>query len=194
MKTTIYVLSVVILLLSINSALALDECTGTIKYSDTPCSLLLPIANGYVSCISVNMTVFNVSSQIYNQSMLATSNPSLCNATFNITTPGTYTLQYTNGNFTDTGSIIVEGSGMEWLIYLAAALGLVLFIIAYLSRDKNILTLSGMMFMITGIILIATGFGSIQNVWTTSVGMIILGMGMIVVVVPNVEFIQRIMG
>jgi vacuolar-type H+-ATPase subunit I/STV1 len=117
----------------------------------------------------------------------------LCNATFNISTPGTYTLLYSNGNFTDTGSIIVEGSGMEWLVYLAAALSIALFIIAYLSKDPNLLTLCGMMFLITGIILIAVGFGSIQNVWTQSVGMIVFGIGAIFLVVPNLDWIEQMM-
>ncbi len=190
MKYATIILIVAICMAS--SVMAIEECTSPINYNEVPCFTLLAISSS-ISCAPINMTVYNNTDSIYNMSMLETSNPSLCNATFNISTPGTYTLLYSNGNFTDTGSIIVEGSGMEWLVYLAAALSIALFIIAYLSKDPNLLTLCGMMFLITGIILIAVGFGSIQNVWTQSVGMIVFGIGAIFLVVPNLDWIEQMM-
>lgn len=183
----------ILLILSISMASAIEECTQNINYADIPCIVYLGITN-YTSCSAINLTVYNSTSEIYTIKMSSIINPNLCNATFNQTDAGTYTLRYSDGNFTDTGSIIVEGSKMEWLIWLAAALGSMLFVIAYLSKDRNLLTLCGFMYGVTGVMIVALGYGSIQNVWTDAIGMIVFGVGAIFMVVPNVEFFADILG
>lgn len=80
----------------------LDECKGVTDKTDIPCYILLPY-NG--NCTIQAITYYNNASTNLGTFSLAQYNPIKCNSTFNYTTLGTYTFNFTTG---ETGSIILQ--------------------------------------------------------------------------------------
>jgi len=106
----------------------LDECKGTVAQDEVPCYLLLTFNASPLICGEHEVSVYNISTFVYNQP-LANYSIFKCNATFNITDLGTYVFRFSTG---DTGSIIVEEGLMNFfnlMVYIVFVVIMMVFIV-----------------------------------------------------------------
>lgn len=96
---------------------ALDECKGKVDPGDVPCLIFLPTPT---SCGSVSVDVYE-DNNFLDTKVMHQYTGFYCNATFNYSTPGTYTFEYSTG---DTGSLTVEVNKMIIASLLLIPLGL----------------------------------------------------------------------
>ena len=153
---------------------ALEECQGTMSIDDIPCHILLPINQTVTPCILINVSYYNGSVNIYNQTM-TTYNSFLCNSTFNITTVGSYVFYYSTD---DSGSIIVtEGIKMIYLLYFITGIIIMMAIYAYMTEDVVFSTISAMGLVILGLYIFTNGFNALNNSLTDFLSLIFVALG-----------------
>jgi len=167
LKKKLFVFSIIFLFL-VSLVTALEECEQIQDSDDVPCMLLLPYVD---DCTNINVSIYLNSSDLgYNQTMSTYAN-NVCNATFNQTTLGSYTIHYYTGgawfNPTDTWSLTVtEGSKMIYLFYFGLAATLALLILGLVKEEYVFLSLSGLGFFLMGVYIFMYGFSTLNNLMT----------------------------
>lgn len=187
MKKTILILLVLI----IPIAYALDNCKGTMFQQDIPCLLLLPVNQSVTPCNTLDVLVYNNGSTLLYTQTMAIYNPFKCNATFNQTTFGTYTFQYGTG---DTGSITIEEDEFQQY-YLYLAILLVFFILVIVGHLKDIgefIMIAGILAMVIGINIFNNGFPNLTNVFLrNAIVLVIWGVGAYLILAPAMRFFEE---
>lgn len=165
------ILFLLIFLVPLVSAALDDECKGTITNDEVPCQIFLDNSN----CSAQDVTFFfNGSTQLDTRSM-DTYNPFLCNQTFNYSTLGTYSGNYTSG---DAFTIIVEeGNKLILLLYFSIALLFGLLILGMTQQDPMFTAISGIGFVILGVWMAINGFSVLNNLVTQGISIIFIGVG-----------------
>jgi len=187
----LFVFSIIFLFL-VSLATALEECEQIQDNDDIPCMLLLPYVD---DCSNVNVSIYLNSSDLgYNQTMTLYAN-NVCNATFNQTTLGSYTIHYYTGgawyNPTDTWSLTVtEGSKMIYLFYFGFVASLAFLIIGLAKEEYVFLSLSGLGFFIMGVYIAMYGFSTLNNLMTWLMASIFWGIGGYVLLKTQLDNIQ----
>lgn len=127
-------LLILFLFLSFTFVYSLDNCAGsTVQIDKVPCLILLPFNQTNLNCENYNVEIWNDSNFIYSQVLSNYSPNFMCNATFNQTAIGTYTLKWSTG---DTGKITIEVGYMNLLIgIIFLALILIFTILVHKTRD-----------------------------------------------------------
>ena len=185
MKTIIYVF-ISIVLISIVSAL--DECKGTIFDTDVPCLIFLPYNN---DCTSVEMYVYSNGSTLLDFRYMYQYNPFTCNTTFNYSTYGTYTFNYSTG---DTGSITVEEDvNNRYYLYVVALIAfLSLLGLGYWLEESMFVILSGMLSIVIAINLYVNGFPNLTNEFLKhSIIIVLTGIGFYFMIAPSLEDLKE---
>lgn len=178
LKNKLLVYSFIFLFL-VSLATALKECEQVQDSDEVPCMLLLPYVD---DCSNVNVSIFLNSSDLgYNQTMSKYANK-VCNATFNQTELGVYTVHYYTGgawyNPTDTWSLTVQGgSKMIYLFYFGLAASLAFLILGLVKEEYVFLSLSGLGFFIMGVYIAMNGFSTLNNLMTWLMASIFWGIG-----------------
>ena len=165
---------------------AIDECKGTMHNNEVPCLLLIENSSSN-PCSTMTVSIYsNESGLIYTQQMDQYS-PFLCNGTFNITTYGTYTHQYSSK---DTGSIIIEEDvdNRYYLYVITLIIFFILFGLGYKLEDPNFIIISGMVAIVMAINLFLNGFPNLVNEFLKNgIVIVLFGIGAYLVLVPSIE-------
>lgn len=158
------IIFIVLILLPIVTAL--DECKGTITTEESPCIIIIPFEN----CSQIEIAFYNNESTFLDQRVMTEYSPFTCQATFNYSTPQTYTFNYTTG---DSGSIIVEEEEMlrffnlgVYALFLIAVFVLTLFMHKYKDEGGTAIVYGTFAAAISLIMvgMIASGFELVRNV------------------------------
>lgn len=125
----------IVMILLVPLVFSLDECKGVMTTEDIPCLVFLPVTNG---CGPIELEFFRDTTFLETRDM-GTFTPFLCNTTFNFTTLGTYSFNYSTG---DTGTIILEEDRMlnifQLLVYtFLTALAITLLVLMHKFRDEQ---------------------------------------------------------
>jgi len=185
-KTTI--IEIVSLILSISLVYSLDECKGTMLTNEIPCLVLLPYTD---DCTTVGIRFYRNGSTLLGDRLMAQYSPFACNQTFNYTSFGTYTFNYSSG---DSGSIVIEeDENQELYLYLFAFfVYFVLVGIGYWKEEGTFLMIAGILAMIIGINIFNNGFPNLTNEFLkNSMVVIIWGVGAITLFFPIMEFFEN---
>lgn len=140
MKRRVPIIILFFLVFTSFSVLALEECKGTIVQEDAPCFIFLSFNATTTSCNTISVDFLNISTLIYTQTM-DQYNSFTCNATFNISSLGTYTFNYNGVSFMDSGSITVEVGNLNFfnitvfLVFMGIILIFVIFM--HIFRDSS---------------------------------------------------------
>lgn len=186
MKKTI--LLIIISLVLINVVSALEECESVMETNDIPCLILLPYTG---NCTTMGMRFYNNGSTLLDDRIMAQFNPFYCNQTFNFTTFGSYTFNYSTG---DTGSILVQGDeNQQYYLYIVALI--VFFVLAgigYWLDEGVFIMVSGVLAMVIGINLHNYGFPNLTNDFLRqAIVLVIWGVGAYLILVPAMKFFEE---
>jgi len=185
-----WILIILMALFLVNTVIALDNCKGIMHTNDIPCLLLLPVNTSETACNTLNVSVYNVSTLLYIQTMHE-YNPFKCNATFNHTDFGTYTGQYGTD---DTFTLIVEEDETQE-VYLYVFSLVIFFILVGIGYSKEIaefVMIAGILAMIIGIVLVIYGFPNLTSVFLkNSIAVIFWGVGAYLILEPAMDFFER---
>lgn len=123
-----------LLFILINFVSALDNCKSSfLTPEDVPCLILLPVIEN-TNCSTITASIYSNFNIIYSQQMYNYS-PVMCNATFNQSVAGTYTIKYSTG---DTAKFTIGVNEMNlWIgmFFLGAILTFV--ILMHKTRDVH---------------------------------------------------------
>jgi len=177
----------IILIIFSFTVFAFDGCKDSIMSSDDiPCLLLLPFNESVLNCSVYSVSIYKGETFLYSNNLSNFSNNFMCSAINTQTAKGTYTAHYSTG---DTADWVVEGgTKMIWILYLAVAFFMALFLIALWQKDANLGAISGMGFFCTGLFVfllvkgtvVVSGFTLESNMLTETLAIIILGFGMFI--------------
>lgn len=182
------IIHLIVFLLAIFIASALDECKTEVDVDEVPCELLLPINVSITDCNTINLTIFSNATQVESQFMNQKTT-FICAGNFSQKTIGSYTFSYSNG---DSGSLTVtEGIILELLLYFVLAFALVLLGFAIWREDTNFAIYSGFIFMVLGIFMFTEGFSTLSNFITKSISFIFIGLGIYLVWRASIENIDE---
>lgn len=184
-----YSLLFLILLVSFSTIIyaEYDNCKGTIRSEDVPCHILLPYNISTLVCTNVVAGVYNITDNIYNQTMTA-YNDFFCNATFNQSSVGTYTILYSTG---DTGTIVVEeGNKMIYLLYFALVVIIGLFVVGQYWEMYEFVSISGILTLCFGIFVFMNGFNGLQNLIVEAISIIAILIGFYFFIGPVLEYLE----
>ena len=154
----------ILFLLFLSFSYAIEECKGTVTIKEIPCILLLPLNTSNTNCSTIEVSLYNESNNLFNET-LSEYNEFNCNGTFNVSTYGTYTFMYSNG---DSGSITVIKEADE-MVSLSITLFIMLiniaiFILPFFIKLENlvwqniirkIFWIGGLAFLVLNISIIA---------------------------------------
>lgn len=181
-------------LLFIQIAYGIEECKGTILNTESPCYVLLPVNTTLTDCSSLNMSIYkNSSINIYNQTM-SQYTPFLCNATFNQTNYGTYTIYYSTG---DSGSIIVEEDvdNRYYFYIIVVAAFAILLSIGLWREDHVFVIISGMLLIVLSLNLFFNGYPNLTNEFLKNGIIIVLaGIGFYLILAPTITYFENFGG
>jgi len=164
-----------------------DECKGQMYIEDSPCNIFLP--KGDLNCSQHNISVYHNSTNIYNLT-LTDYNSVYCNATFNITTVGTYTFAFSTG---DSGSInITEGYRMILLYFFVLTILIGLIVAAIVYEDTFFSTMASFGMMAVGVFIHINGFSSLSNLVTDFLALLFI-LGGFYFLVPLFEYTQNLL-
>lgn len=186
MKLTIIFLLMLMFLTSI--VIALDECKGTMFTNEIPCLVLLPYTN---DCTTIGIKFYTNGSTLLDNRLMSQYSPFICDQTFNYTSFGTYTFNYSTG---DSGSIVVE-EDEEQQYYLYVVVLMIFFILVGLGYWKGegiFVMMAGMLAMIIGIVIYIYGFPNLTNEFLkNSITVVIWGVGAYLILEPAMDFFER---
>ena len=115
---------------------------------------------------------FNYTLDQYNTSILGTYTVrTVCYDGYNVI-PGGYTFEVTTTGKYDDLSF--------WISLIIVIFALVVLLLAYMFDSIYIAFMSGALFIISGVMIYLKGFGSIQDMYTNAIGIVLLGFGLIV--------------
>ena len=180
---------IILALITIPIAIALDNCKGTMFQQDIPCLLLLPVNQSTTPCSTLDVSVYSNATLLYTQEM-AIYNPFKCNATFNQTSFGTYTFQYGTG---DTGTIVVEeDDNQQFFLYIASFVALLSLVgLGFWKHEGVFIMIAGILSMIIGINIFINGFPNLTNDFLRNgMTLIMWGIGAYLIMLPGMEFFE----
>ncbi len=185
-KTTIA--GIVTLILLIPLIYSLDECKGTMLTNEIPCLVLLPYTN---DCTTIGIRFYNNGSTLLDDRLMSQYSPFTCNQTFNYTSFGTYTFNYSTG---DTGSIVIEEDEVQQY-YLYVVVLIIFFILVglgYWKEEAIFVMMAGILAMIIGIALFNYGFPNLTNEFLkNAIVVVIWGVGAYLIIAPAMEFFEE---
>lgn len=169
-------------------AFALDDCSEVTYIEDVPCLILLPYTS---DCTGLTVSVYNKSTLLYTQTMANYTSANKCNATFNQTGFGTYSLVYSTG---DTGTIVVDEGYARLYTYISMFILLALLIIVgYYYENPHIHFLAGLMFPIMALDIFFNGFPQVTGEFmTNSIAILLTGIGMYYLIAPYIIFYEKV--
>ena len=183
-------LGIVLVLIVLPMAFAIEECKGTMNNNEVPCLVLLPVNTTETACNTIEVGFYNISTFLNEQTMEEYS-PFTCNATFNYTEFGTYTFNYSTG---DSGSIVIEEDvdNRYYLYIVALTLFFMLLGIGYFTEEKFFVILSGMLSCVIAINLFLNGFPDLTNEFLKNgIVMIFAGIGFYFILAPSIDYFER---
>ena len=184
-KQIIFLLAFVLL---IPLVYALDECKGTILINEIPCLVLLPYTN---DCTTIAIKFYNNGSTLLDDRLMSQYSPFSCNQTFNYTSFGTYTFNYSTG---DTGSIVVEEDEFQqYYLYLAVLMVFFILVgVGYWKEEGIFVMIAGMLAMVIGINIFINGFPNLTNTFLRNgITTVIWGVGAYLILAPAMEFFEN---
>ena len=161
------ILFIFLIFFSFSFAYSLENCPSSLVTLDKiPCFILLPFNQTNLNCANYNVQIWNNSHIIYTQILFNYSPNFMCNAIFNQTSLGTYTLKWSTG---DTGKITIEVGYMNLLIGIVFLSLMIIFtIMTHKMRDVqgSSFIYSGLVFVFSLIFaaMLFRGFQFIQGV------------------------------
>ena len=115
-------------LISISIVTAVEQCVDIMKPSDIPCSIVSSWQYPN-TCSTYNILVYNSNqTQVSDLNMGDHATLPLCNATFNVTTLGSYLLNFSSG---DTAIITVGGEDEMASLSVMLFVGAITFVLIY---------------------------------------------------------------
>ena len=157
---------------------------GTAPWSSCSISTIVdPNHNTLVSGVSMTMVV--PGSFIY---ILSGSNTTIlgkytvtgtCTDGINIV-PFAYTFPVTTTGRSDSLSF--------WISLILIILSLIIIVIAFMWDNLYVAFIAGTLFIMTGILITTKGFGSILDIYSNAVGIIILGLGLIIFLATSFHY------
>lgn len=186
MKKCIIIILMMLLLFKI--AIALDECKGTMLTNEIPCLVLLPYTN---DCTTIGIKFYHNGSTLLDDRLMSQYSPFNCNQTFNYTSFGTYTFNYSTG---DSGSIVIEEDETQevYLYIFSLIIFFILVGIGYAKEIAEFVMIAGMLAIIIGIVLVIYGFPNLTSVFLkNSVAVIFWGVGAYLILEPAMDFFER---
>lgn len=111
-----------------------------------------------------------------------------CNSSFNEYgyISSTYTVTTTGKVEVDTTEILI-GRNESILLFFILALSIVLLLLGVWKEDINVVSLSGILFIICGVYILIYGFEQFTNLLNTTLGIVLIGFGAYVSVAPHLE-------
>jgi len=175
-------------LLSLSIVSALEECEAVITDEKVPCAILLPVNVSITSCDTINVTFYSNNTFLASEFMLEV-NDFTCSGNFTQTAIGTYTFFYSTG---DSGSIkVTEGIIVQLLLFFSTAIAFLMLGFALWKQDTNFAFFSAFLFMIIGIFVFISGFGSLNNLITQGAASIMMGMGAYIAFRASVDHLNE---
>jgi len=184
----ITIVGIVTLVLLIPLVYSLDECKGTMLTNEIPCLVLLPYTN---DCTTIGIKFYINGSNLLDDRLMSQYSPFSCNQTFNYTSFGTYSFNYSTG---DSGSIVIEEDEMQevYLYIFSLIIFFILVGIGYAKEIAEFVMIAGILAMIIGIVLIIYGFPNLTSVFLrNSVAVIFWGVGAYLILEPAMDFFER---
>jgi len=183
-------LSIIVAILILPLAQAIDECSGNMHYDEVPCLLLLPVNTSTTACNTVSASIYNESTLLYTQTMHDYTS-FLCNATFINTGYGTYSVTYSTG---DSASLVVEEdeNNIYYFYVTVFFIFFALLALGFYTTQPIFIILSGMLAMVTAVNLWIRGFPNLTNTFLiNSIVIIVAGIGFYLVLVPSIQFFEE---
>lgn len=177
-------------LIIIPFAAALDDCQTVMEPSDVPC--LLRSSWTYDSCTRTTIQIYNstpILIQSLNYSDYGTTG--LCNITWNISAAGSY---YWNDSQKEGGNITIDTDNSQYYLYITAIfLFFILLGIGYYKEEVLFVVMSGMICFAISIYLYNTGFPNLTSIFLkNSISVILFGVGAFLILAPNMEWLERV--
>ena len=83
----------------------------------------------------------------------------------------------------------VQDNEDEYFLYFVFILAVMLLIISFIKNDHNLASVSGMILIILGGYIIASGFGSFTNSLSNGLGISLIGIGIYILLRSNIDFL-----
>jgi hypothetical protein len=179
-----------LILLLIPSALAIQECQSFMNNNQVPCLIFIPNISTGQFCENINITMSLNNTLKYSQS-LGNFNNYLCNSTFNQTTFGTYNFLYSTG---DSGSITIqEDVNNRYYLYIVSFITwFILLGLGYYLEDRTFAIISGMLVIVIAINIYTNGFPNLTNVFLVNgIVTVLAGIGMYYTIYPTVKYFEE---
>jgi len=97
---------------------------------------------------------------------------------------------YASGNIilTETGKpAATQNTEDELFLYFVFLLAIILLFVSFYKEDHNLASISGMLMIILGGYIIATGFSTLTNGLSNGIGIVLIGVGFYILLRSNIE-------
>jgi len=135
-----WIITILMILMMVSIATAIEECQGTITPSDVPC-MIVTTWDYENACNTYQLSIYNSTPELLDTRALTDYTPTyFCNTTFNYTQQGSY--NYNISNINETGTITVEADDEMNLAIVITLIGfgilsIIIGVWLYMSRREK---------------------------------------------------------
>ena len=160
------------------------------SYEGFPCS----------DTFGCNITIINPDNDLIILNEVMTQNETIYNYTFAYpSTLGNYAIKFYCSNITFSGSniestLLVTTTGRDvdqTFVIIILLVALVLYLIALFIKNHAMGFISGILFVIAGVYILIYGLTYLNDMYTRSIALVVLGFGMFIVLIAGLEWMDE---